>query len=175
MDVLVLTQPVLYSFKGSHSMRCGLGASGRDVDRHSVNLGLLNYTRRRTVRKRQREAYFEEGSTALMHAAAFDAGADARLQDAESSTANSGSNKSSLEQGNAGRRRRATLLVHAMASGAESLSELLIRALMLTLRKAVLRLCPCGAGGQHTATYSMAAYSNDLGLGRSRTSGASSC
>lgn len=106
--------------------------------------------------KRQRlEAYFESGSTALMHAAAHGhhevvkllvaAGADARLVDRDGQSplvhaANSGSTRSVatlLEAGNAdpndvvgvaGGGTPVPLLVHAMASGAESLSELLIKA-----------------------------------------------
>jgi len=107
--------------------------------------------------KRQRlEAYFEEGSTALMHAAALghhevvqllvSAGADCTLKDKDGQSplvhaANSGSTRSVatlLQEGNAdpndtvGIASESTpaqpLLVHAMAAGAEALSELLINA-----------------------------------------------
>jgi len=103
--------------------------------------------------KRQRiDAYFEAGTTALMHAAALghtevvkllvDAGADASLTDPSGQTpliyaANSGSVRSVvllLESKTAnpndmvGEGANAMpLLVHAMASGAESISELLIQ------------------------------------------------
>ena len=101
--------------------------------------------------KRQRlEAFFEAGSTALMHASALGhlevvkllvaAGADSRLKDADGQSplvhaANSGSTRTVqhlLEHSNADPNdsvgQGVPLLVHAMASGAEALSELLLRA-----------------------------------------------
>lgn len=107
--------------------------------------------------KRQRiEAYYEAGTTALMHAAALGhhevvkllvaAGADSHLVDSEGQTAlvhaaNSGSTRSVatlLEAGHADPNDTVgpvtpggtpvPLLVHAMASGAEALAELLIKA-----------------------------------------------
>jgi len=101
--------------------------------------------------KRQRmEAYFEEGSTALMYSAALGhhevvkllvaAGADCRLKDKDGQSplvhaANTGVTKSVatlLEKGNADPNdttsQGVSLLAHAVASGAEALAELLIKA-----------------------------------------------
>jgi len=103
--------------------------------------------------KRQRiDAYFEAGTTALMHAAALghheviqllvEAGADASLKDLSGQTpliyaANSGCNKcviTLLESKTANPNdmvgegdNAMPLLVHAMASGAEGISELLLK------------------------------------------------
>ena len=100
-------------------------------------------------RRQRLEAYFEEGSTALMYAAALghhdvvallvQAGADARLQDRDQQSAlvhaaNSGSVQSVqllLEQASADANDKTVhglpLLVHAIASGQEQLAEMLVQ------------------------------------------------
>ena len=100
-------------------------------------------------RRQRLEAYFEDGSTALMYAAALghhdvvallvQAGADARLQDRDQQSAlvhaaNSGSVQSVqllLEQASADANDKTVhglpLLVHAISSGQESLAELLVQ------------------------------------------------
>ena len=102
------------------------------------------------MQKRQRLGPFEEGSTALMHASAHGhhevvkllvaAGADPGIKDKDGQSplihaANAGSVRSVaalLEQGSADPndavgKTGVPLLVHAMASGAEGLSELLLK------------------------------------------------